>query len=177
MSQNELPEELNDTERALLSLAPRASRIDRDRLMIALGEQAATRSATPWKWATGASLLLALVLGVRPALESQEDGPQQIAERQNDGDAIEAVSAATADPKDMPPDYRVASDEFDWLRALASGRFDNSRPLSVRPEWNRGEVALRNAEVAVRDETEETRPAAREPMLRWGDERLRRDSL
>src|SRR3569832_2231258 len=76
MSQDDrIPEELSDCERALLSLVPKASRIDRDRLMIRLGEQAATRSSTPWKWATAASLLLALGLGVRPALVT--DGTSQ----------------------------------------------------------------------------------------------------
>lgn len=175
MSQDELPEELNDTERTLLSLAPRASRIDRDRLMIALGEQSAARGTNPWKWATAASLLLALALGVRPALETPTVGPQQIAVQEDGSGASEAVSAAAADPKDVIPDHRAAGEESDWLRALASGQFDSSRPLSVRPAWTSGDVALRSAE--VRDEMEETRPAAREPMLRWGDERLRRSSL
>lgn len=175
MSQDEhLPEELTDTERLLVTLAPRGSRIDRDRLMIALGEQSAARGATPWKWATGASLLLALVLGVRPALETQEDGAQQIAEQENGSDAIEVISSAATDSKDAIPDHRAAGEEFDWLRALASGRFDSTRPLTVRPELTTGDFGNWNVEVAVRDETEKRRPAERTPMLRWGDERLRR---
>jgi len=177
MSQDELPEELSDTERLLVTLAPRASRIDRDRLMIALGEQSAARGSTPWKWATAASLMLALVLGVRPAFESQTVGPQQIAKQQGKDAAAEAVTAADPDLNDDPPASRTASGEFDWLRALASGRFDSSRPLTVRPQWSSDEAALRSAEVAVRDETEDRRPADRTPMLRWGDERLRRESV
>lgn len=171
-----LSEELNDTEQALLSLAPRASRIDRDRLMIALGKQSAARSATPWKWATGASLMLALALGVRPAFDEQTAELQPIVKQQDAGDARSVVAeespALAESPQIQTPD-RWPRDEFDWLRALASGRFDSSRPLTVRPELGASGTTLRSAEVAVRDETEETRPAHRQPMLRWGDERLR----
>ena len=146
MSQNELPEELNDTERALLALSPRASRIDRDRLMIALGEQSAGRGATPWKWATGASLLLALALGVRPAPESQTMAPQQMATQEKLNEApgvVNGEASKAAEPSEVAaPASRLARDEFDWLRALASGRFDSSRPLTVRPEWGSGEGAV-----------------------------------
>ncbi len=181
MSQNELPEELNDTERTLLALAPRASRIDRDRLMIRLGEQSAARGATPWKWATAASLLLALALGVRPAPESQTVGPQQVATPEKIDEAPGVVNVevpeAAGSSEVAGPDSRLAREEFDWPRALASGRFDSSRPLTVRPEWGSGGAELRSAEVAVRDEAEDRRPATRTPMLRWGDERLRRNSV
>jgi hypothetical protein len=172
-----LSEELNDTERTLLSLAPRASRIDRDRLMIALGEQTAARSATPWKWATGASLALALALGVRSGFDAPAVAPRPIATRQDAGEEPRASDDKTSQPVESPEvaePARATSDDFDWLRALASGQFDSSRPLTVRPEFTQGETALRGAEVAVRDETEKTQPAARTPMLRWGDERLRR---
>lgn len=181
MSQDELPEELSDTERLLVTLAPRASRIDRDRLMIALGEQSAARGSTPWKWATAASLMLALALGVRPVFESQTVGPQQIATQQKMDEAPGVVNVEVPEAAESSevasPDSRLAGGEFDWLRALASGRFDSSRPLTVRPQLSSDEAALRSAEVAVRDETEDRRPADRTPMLRWGDERLRRESV
>ncbi len=89
---------------------------------------------------------------------------------------VEVPEAAEASEV-ASPDSRLAGDEFDWLRALASGRFDSSRRLTVRPELGSGEGELRSAEVAVRDEAEDRRPADRTPMLRWGDERLRRNSM
>jgi hypothetical protein len=60
-----LPADLKNYERALLALAPTASRIDRDRLMVRLGEQSAVgvrvrgTSASLWKCATAASLVVA----------------------------------------------------------------------------------------------------------------------
>lgn len=66
-----LKPELAAVEAALAALAPRPAAVDRDRLMFQAGQAAAARALGPrhaaWRWpcATAASLVLALVLGLR----------------------------------------------------------------------------------------------------------------
>jgi hypothetical protein len=73
MSQEPLNPDLAAVEKALASLAPRASTIDRDRLMFLAGQAVGTPPRTRWLWplSTAASLLLAvslvLLLVARPA--------------------------------------------------------------------------------------------------------------
>ncbi len=181
MSQDEhLPEELNDCQRMLASLAPRASRIDRDRLMIHLGEQSAARGSTPWKWATGASLMLAFVLGLRPAILPQGAAPAHIVS-QNDAEApggMRRENSRVREHAEAPHAVvRPIGDEADWLLSLASGRFDASRPLTVRPQLATDALAARAADARVPDDSPDANPPPRTPTLRWGDRRLRRDGI
>jgi len=180
MSQDEhLPEELNDCQRLLASLAPRASRIDRDRLMICLGEQSAAGGSGPWKWATGASLMLALVLGLRPALVSQESATRQLATHSSK-DAPQAFpeTLRPAEPKDGAPrpTRRSIDNESDWLLAVASGAFDPARTLTVRPRSATAVLASRPNDAHVLDNSPDVSPPVRAPTLRWGDRPLRRDA-
>ncbi|HTM54967.1 MAG TPA: hypothetical protein VL175_13120 [Pirellulales bacterium] len=180
MSQDEhLPEELNDCQRLLASLAPRASRIDRDRLMIRLGEQSAAGGSVPWKWATAASLMLALVLGLRPALVSQESATRQLATHSSK-DAPQAYHPETLRPEPNdgapPPTRRSIDNEADWLLAVASGEFDPARTLTVRPRFATAVLASRPNDAQVLDNSPDPSPPVRTPMLRWGDRPLRRDA-
>ncbi len=182
MSQDELlPEELNDCQRVLVSLVPRASRVDRDRLMIRLGEQSAARGSTPWKWATGASLLLALVLGLRPALVPPGAAPAQLASESH-SDAPRSIHSQASLPTDpevsVPPvAVRPIDSEVDWPLALASGRFDSSRTLTVRPQLATAAQASRGGDAPVLDDSLDAIPPRRTPTLRWGDRLLRRDRV
>jgi hypothetical protein len=179
MSQDErTPEELSDCERALLSLAPKASRIDRDRLMIRLGEQAATRSSTPWKWATAASLLLALGLGVRPALVTDGTSQTPLATHAV-ADAQQRTSPNAITP---PAAVRPLDSDADWLLALATDRFVSSRTLSVRPALAPAALASRESNGPAFGNAQEldapaASPPVRTPTLRWGDRPLRRDVI
>jgi hypothetical protein len=181
MSQDEhLPEELNDCQRLLVSLAPRASRIDRDRLMIRLGEQSAARGSRPWKWATGALLMLALVLGLRSALVPQGFATTQLA-TQSPTDAPQSVHPETLRPTEPDdgaplPTRRPIDNVADWLLAEASGQFDPSRTLTVRPRSATAVLASRPGDVRVLDDSPDTSPPIRTPTLRWGDRPLRRDA-
>ena len=181
MSQDEhLPEELNDCQRLLVSLAPRASRIDRDRLMILLGEQSAARRSRPWKWATGASLMLALILGTRSALVSDRSATTQLA-TQSSTDAPESVQPEILRPIEpvdrgpLPP-RRSIDNEADWLLAEASGQFDPSRTLTVRPRSATAVLASRPDDVRMLEDAADASPPIRTPTLRWGDRPLRRDA-
>jgi hypothetical protein len=161
----------------LTSLSPRASRIDRDRLMIRLGQQSAARGAAPWKWATGASLMLALVLGVRPAIVSSGAAPAQLAIQSK---AAEQPSTRADGPQHAEPHNdsprapeRPLRDEGAWLMALASGRFDSPGMLTVRPRLATIELASRGGDGQVAGDSPASSPPARTPMLRWGDRRKR----
>ncbi len=185
MSQDELlPEELNDYERLLIALAPRASRIDRDRLMIRLGEQSAARGSTPWKWATAASLMLALALGLRPAFAPPGSAPTQLA-TQTPAKASRAEDEAGAqDARPTEPDngaapapVRPIDTEVDWVLALASGRFDSSGTLTVRPRPASSALASHVDSAPVADDSPNTSPSVRTQTLRWGDRPLMRDAV
>lgn len=182
MSQDELlPEELNDYERLLITLAPRASRIDRDRLMIRLGEQSAARGSTPWKWATAASLMLALALGLRPAFAPPGSAPMQLA-TQTPSQESRAVNAQEARPTESdhgaaPAPVRPIDTEVEWLLALASGRFDSSRTLTVRPRPASAALASHVDSAPGTDDSPNTGPSVRTPTLRWGDRPLMRDAV
>jgi hypothetical protein len=179
MSQDErLPAELSDSERAFLSLVPKASRIDRDRLMIRLGEQAATRSSNPWKWATAASLLLALGLGVRPALVPNSSAPTPLAMQT----LPDAQQSSEPNVIAAPAVVRPLDSNADWLLALAADRFDSSRTLSVRPALAPAALASRESNSQALDSAQQLDapgavPPVRTPTLRWGDRPLRRDVI
>jgi hypothetical protein len=179
MSQDaRLPEELSDCERVLVSLVPKASHIDRDRLMIRLGEQAATRSSTPWKWATAASLLLALGLGVRPALVTDGTSQTPLA-TQTLPDAQQSSERNVTTP---PAVARPLASNDDWLLALSTDRFDSSRTLSVRPALASAALASRGSnsqalESAQQLDAPTAIPPVSTPTLRWGDRPLRRDVI
>jgi hypothetical protein len=179
MSQDErTPAELSDSERVLLSLVPKASRIDRDRLMIRLGEQAATRSSTPWKWATAASLLLALGLGVRPTLIPDDSAPTPLATHAPPDAQQSSERNAVAPPAVVRP----LDSNDDWLLALAADRFDSSRTLSVRPPLGPAALASRGSGAQALDNAQQLDapgavPPIRTPTLRWGDRPLRRDVI
>jgi hypothetical protein len=66
MFQERLNPELAAVEAALASLVPKASGVDRDRLMFLAGQAAARPRRGAWLWpcATAASLLLAAALGI-----------------------------------------------------------------------------------------------------------------
>lgn len=176
MSQDELlPEELNDYERLLVQLAPRASRIDRDRLMLRLGEQSAARGSTPWKWATAASLMLALVLGLRPAFAPSGSAPTQLA-------TPSPPQLPLAEPADTDVGVPSALDrpihnDTDWILALASGRFDSSGTLTVRPRPANAALASHVDSAPLADDSANASPAVRTPTLRWGDRPLMRDAI
>lgn len=146
--------------------------------MLRLGRESAAQSATPWKWATAASLLLALGLAVRPAFVSTAGTSVEVANQSETAVSqpaqVEAAVSATAIEAATPAVEAAVRDKADWLVALASGSYDSSQPLSVRPQFAPGAGPLRTAEVAVRDDSQEAVPP-REPMLRWGDQRFRRD--
>lgn len=180
MSQDELlPEELNDCRHAFESLLPRTSRIDRDRLMIRLGQESAARASRPWKWSTAAALLLAVGLGLRPALVQQAAAPGQVAR--------DDTSAAPRAPEPSPsqseeqdkPTRRQATRPVDnrsaWLQAVASGRFDSSRVLSVRPRLTEDALATRAPDAPGTNDSPAARSSGRAPVLRWGDRLLNRD--
>ena len=181
MSQDELlPEELNHCQQVLGALVPRASRVDRDRLMLRLGQQSARRGSTPWKWATGASLLLAAVLGLRPAFVPQAAAPTQLAAQDN-AKTLEAAPREKSLPADHAaaprPEFRPSDDQTEWLLALANGRFDRSRTLTVRPPWRTSEPASPASDAAVSDNSSNTDSTRSAQPLRWGDRRLRRDNI
>jgi hypothetical protein len=181
MSQDErLPQELNDYERALVSLVPRASRIDRDCLMIRLGQQSAGRGSAPWKWATGASLTLALVLGLRPTLVPQGSAPTPLG-TQSSTDAAQFARSETSRPTEPDdgaplPTRRVIDNEADWLLAVASGQFDPSGTLTVRPQSASAVLAPHGGHSRALDDGPDASPPIRPPILRWGDRPLRRDA-
>jgi hypothetical protein len=179
MSQDErLPEELNDHEGALVSLVPLASRIDRDRLMVRLGEQSAGRGSVPWKWATGASLMLALVLGLRQALDPQGSAPTQLAAQTSADTPTSVCASRPAEPNDAAPlpTRRPIDNEVDWLLGAASGQFDPSGTLTVRPQSATAVLASRAGNARVLDGAPDMSPPIRTPILRWGDRPLRRDA-
>ncbi len=183
MSQDELlPEDLNDCQRVLTELVPRASRIDRDRLMIRLGERSAARGSRGWKWATAASLTLAIVLGLRPVLDRQATAPAQLAVQGPPAAprSPQPESLRPAQPDDAAPLPAVPAIDVEaaWLLAVANGQYNPSGMLTVRPQSAMAELATRAGNSsAPPDISPDTTPTRRAPMLRWGDRPLWRETV
>ncbi|REK18352.1 MAG: hypothetical protein DWQ37_04350 [Planctomycetota bacterium] len=186
MSQDELlPEELNDCQQALSALVPRASRIDRDRLMIRLGEQSAARGSLGWKWATAASLSLAVLMAVRPWFVPQAGAPEQVAQQRESAEPLTiqhepSPPAAVEDPAPSSDSPAKAVPEIDeegaWLLAVASGQYQSAGMLTVRPQPE-SLTASRAADATEASDALLERGLERAPMLRWRDRALRRDGF
>lgn len=191
-SQERLPAELNAFERALSSLAPAPSRIDRDRLMFELGAQAATEKLTAtyiakqrrWftpkrAWAAAAVVLACTSLGLVARLSMEKRTVTQETLARETRDTVSAESASTSETKpgmsSAPTELnaRRAANER-WLMALASPDARGEGPLRLRPH----PLVMAGASTASAPTT--SRPddvdSSSEP-LRWRDRQHWQDWL
>lgn len=127
MQPEHLRPELAAVEAALASLAPRASGLDRNRLMYLAGQAAGLKTArrrpAAWLWpcATAASLLLAAVLGLRgstsrePALAPTEmasaPAPADRQERRDASEYFRLRQLVLARGVEALPEPRISSGE------------------------------------------------------------------
>lgn len=179
----QLPEDLKAYESALVSLVPKSSSVDRDRLMFRLGQLAAAegrergQSAWPWKLATAASLLVSLGLAARLAtlaVGGDAHGVITAANSKNDqADSTEprASKSPLFENQTNDADVSPLNGDSAWITSLARSDFELFGTLSVRPSRNaghrvwRGPQETRPSVVAP----QESDPAKRAPILRWGD--------
>jgi hypothetical protein len=163
-----VPDELNELERQLAALSPRASRLDRDRVMYLAGRAAAetelgTGGAAAWLWpsATGVmtavSVLLAmmLVLGDRPGV-AKRDVPDR--ESELAGDATppsQGTVVAQDDASRQSPTENASDPPVPAIAADVPGSVRERSGLLAYPSFSASEagyVHLRN--VALRMGTE-----------------------
>ena len=116
MSEQNLSEEILAVERALGSLKPAPSRINRDQLMFQAGQASAGRRSRVWPAASLVMALLAVTLGVlllsRPAPEPRERiiyVTQVVPQREPVKPPLEQAVAAA-------PEKRLALGEMSYLR-------------------------------------------------------------